>query len=230
MAEIIGFPHGRASSSTSESRFSKTSIGMPVASLNRLANGKDAVFRRARRLRKCDGEQPTRSARADTESAFAIKGSSGWASDIVAIISMRNSESQEQKFLVEMRRPFAVQVKCAMPTALHQRAFLLGEWIDALAGGAGLVRGYQTHMARELGITQGQVSSMIAGRKVPQSAELLLNLSELIGTTVNDLFKSPPPEAYINRLRPYSRFYNLYVGGTPKTSLRGSKAQSRLRA
>ena len=227
MADIIGFPHGRASAGSSEPRFSKTSIGMPVASLNRLAKGNEAVFRRARRLRKCDGEQPTRSAKAETASAFVMKGSSGWASDIMAIISTRNSLSQGQNFPVEISSAWAERLKCAMP---HQRTFFLGEWIDALAGGAGLVRGYQTHMADELEVTPGQVSSMIAGRKVPQSSELMLNLSELIGITVNDLFKPPPPEAYIARLRPYSRFYDLYVAGTPKTSLRSSKAQSRRRA
>lgn len=117
-----------------------------------------------------------------------------------------------------------------MAVAPQKRTFFLGEWIDAMSGGAKLIRGYQSHMAVQIGTSQPQLSNMISGRKVPQDPEVLLNLSELLGTTVNDLFKMPPPEPYLARLRPYSRFYDLYVTGTTKTDLGASKGQRRRRA
>lgn len=211
MGIVVEFHHARASS---RGLPSNSSTGMPVASLSRIASGKEAVFRLAARFRKCDGEHPTRSASAETSGSL-MNGSSGCASGMARIISIGNRQSQAQKFPLEIRALSFRAVKSAMPN----RTFLLGEWIDALAGGVRLVRGYQTGMAARLGITQGQVSNMISGRKTPQNAELLLDLSDLMGVSVNDLFKIPPPEAQMERIRPYSPFVAHYVSRPGKTVL-----------
>jgi len=77
------------------------------------------------------------------------------------------------------------------------RKFYLGEWIARLQRS-------QVDVAEAVGIGKPYLSQLISGEKKNPSAALVLQLSEVLGVTVNDLYKPPPTAASVESLRAYS--------------------------
>jgi transcriptional regulator with XRE-family HTH domain len=71
------------------------------------------------------------------------------------------------------------------PNRIARRIYL-GEWLARL-------RRKQVDLARAVGITPTYVSELISLKKPNPSPGLLLEISEWLGLTVNDLYRPPPP-------------------------------------
>jgi transcriptional regulator with XRE-family HTH domain len=85
-----------------------------------------------------------------------------------------------------------------MPAITRQYKKLhLGEWLARLS-----VK--QTDLARDVSITESYLSNLISGKKVNPSISLLLQISDRLGLSVNDLYKQPPSISAIEDLKNFS--------------------------
>lgn len=66
------------------------------------------------------------------------------------------------------------------------RRLYLGQWLARLGR-------KQAECARALDLTPAYISEIVSGKKKNLSPALLLDLSEWLGLTVNDLYRAPPP-------------------------------------
>jgi transcriptional regulator with XRE-family HTH domain len=73
----------------------------------------------------------------------------------------------------------------------------LGEWLARL-------NVKQADLARDIDITESYLSKLISGKKVNPAVSLLLQISDRLGLSVNDLYKPPPSIAALEDLRNYS--------------------------
>lgn len=69
----------------------------------------------------------------------------------------------------------------------------LGEWLKATGRD-------QKRCAEAAGVDASYISSLIDGRKRNPSAAVMLDISEYLGITVNDLYRKPPPLSAIESL------------------------------
>lgn len=67
------------------------------------------------------------------------------------------------------------------------RQLQLGPWLDRLGR-------KQVEAAKAAGVTAGYISDLVSGKKPNPSPGVLLDISEWLGLTVNDLYVMPPPE------------------------------------
>jgi transcriptional regulator with XRE-family HTH domain len=197
VGRVIRWPgHTRASSGVRKNE----SIDNPVVSLKRLASSKDALLRPALMLRKCGTEQPTRDASADAAASSAMNGARGCSvSDMAQYISIRNAKSQPKKFLSEMHRNTNGLVKLAMGRSLKKEARknFLGAWID-------LLEAEQKAVADAAGVGASYISNICRNVGKRPSIDVMLNISEFLGVSVNDLYKEPPPKSTLDRMADYS--------------------------
>ena len=73
------------------------------------------------------------------------------------------------------------------------RTIYLGEWLTRLGISV-------NDAAKAGGVGQSYISNMIAGRKDRPETSIMLGISELLGITVNDLYKRPPPQSTVDGL------------------------------
>jgi len=71
-----------------------------------------------------------------------------------------------------------------------ERIFYLSEWMDRL-------RVKPVDLARGIKVTETYVSEMRSRRKGQPSPDVLLDISEFLGLSVNDLFTKPPDRGTI---------------------------------
>lgn len=205
-ATILLFPqhrHGWAASKQAlGDGLRKASIGTspPDSSESRLARPRDASLRPAKMLRRCDSEQPTAPATAETVvPARSAQASIGCESDMTQIISSRNGESQRKIFPSETTWPANGLVPYGMGKARKAapREIFLGEWLAQFELGP-------TKAARIAGCSQGYISNIAAGLRTNVNALYLLRLSEHMKITINDLFRKPPPIAHVESIESLS--------------------------
>lgn len=65
------------------------------------------------------------------------------------------------------------------------RRLYLGQWLARLGR-------KQAELAREVAVTPAYVSELISGKKPNPTPGLLLDISDWLGLTVNDLYRPPP--------------------------------------
>lgn len=65
------------------------------------------------------------------------------------------------------------------------RQIFLGAWLDLFEVGV-------TAAAKVGGVTQSYLSNVIANRKTNVNVLILLQISEMLGITVNDMYQRPP--------------------------------------
>lgn len=190
--------HARASSATGRK---KASIGTcpSVSSLKREARPRDASLRPAKRLRRCDTEQPAASPSCSMDiSLDSIQRSIGCfsGSDMANTISTRNAKSQSKIFLVEIPVPGAVllQLRMAKSGNSEVRPIFLGDWLTHFQMGP-------TEAARIAGCDQSYISNIMAGRKKNINALYLLKLSEHFDLNINDFFRPLPSQSQITALQ-----------------------------
>lgn len=78
------------------------------------------------------------------------------------------------------------------------RTLHLGEWLSRLDR-------KPVELAKAIGVGESYISLLISGKKNNPSGKLLLDISEFLSLTVNDLYKPPPPPAAsdaLNHLNP----------------------------
>lgn len=189
--------HVRASMSSGRKN---SSIGTspPDNSLSRLARRSEASLRPAKRLRRCDSEQPAAVATAATVlSLRSIHEAIGC--DMKPSISGRNNKVKPEIFPPEMNSETNELVKCGMAkrSAPEPRKIFLQDWMDREEIGP-------SELAEYAGCTQGYVSSIAGNRKKNPNVLYLLKISERLGVTVNDLYLPPPPKAQIVAMQSYS--------------------------
>jgi transcriptional regulator with XRE-family HTH domain len=73
----------------------------------------------------------------------------------------------------------------------------LGEWLARL-------NVKQADLARDVDITESYLSKLISGKKVNPAVSLLLQISDRLGLSVNDLYKQPPSISAIEDLKSFS--------------------------
>lgn len=101
------------------------------------------------------------------------------------------------------------------------REFKLGAWLHYLGKAPGW-------LADEIGINEGYVSELISGKKTNPGIGILLQMSDKLGVTVNQLFEDPPKRDVGDTLRRLSptQFQILqslldeFPGRPPKTPRR----------
>lgn len=74
-----------------------------------------------------------------------------------------------------------------------ERKLFVGEWLARLGR-------KPTELAKAVGVTESYVSELISHKKDNPSPVLLLEVSEWLGLTVNDLYRSPPPAAAVSAI------------------------------
>jgi Helix-turn-helix len=182
----------------------KASIGTcpSVISLKRQASPRDASLRPAKRLRRCDMEQPAASPSCSMDISLAsIQRSIGCfsGSDMANTISTRNRKSQSKTFLVEIPVSGAVLLQLGM--AKHGnpevRPIYLGQWLKHFNVGP-------TEAAEIAGCDQSYISNIIAGRKKNINALYLLKLSEEFDLNINDFFRPLPNPSHIAAMQDLS--------------------------
>ena len=75
------------------------------------------------------------------------------------------------------------------PTRQFRRLYI-GEWISRLGR-------TQAEVAKEAGIGAPYLNNLIAGDRRNPGAHVLLEISEVLGISVNDLYRQPPPREAI---------------------------------
>jgi transcriptional regulator with XRE-family HTH domain len=73
------------------------------------------------------------------------------------------------------------------------RTFHLGEWLARLGR-------KPVELAKAVGVGESYISLLISGQKDNPSIRLLLDISEFLGLTINDLYRRPPPREASNAL------------------------------
>ncbi|CCE05809.1 hypothetical protein BRAS3843_1480040 [Bradyrhizobium sp. STM 3843] len=73
----------------------------------------------------------------------------------------------------------------------------LGEWLARL-------NVKQADLARDVGVTESYISNLISGKKVNPSISLLLEISDRLKLSVNDLYKQPPSISALDDLKDFS--------------------------
>jgi hypothetical protein len=195
MSVILQFSdHAQASPVTG---LKKASIGTcpSVISLKRQASPRDASLRPAKRLRRCEAEQPAASASSPMDISLAsIQRSIGCVSgsDIADSISTRNDKSQAKTFLVEIPVFGAVLLQLGMAKRGNSevRPIFLGDWLTHFEVGP-------TEAAEIAGCDQSYISNIIAGRKSNINTLYLLKLSEHFDLSINDFFRPLPHKSQI---------------------------------
>jgi plasmid maintenance system antidote protein VapI len=195
MENILPFSrHGAASSIAG---FKKASIGTtpPDISLKRLARPRDASFLPAKMLRTWAAEQPAASASCSTVISLDLAQRS-IGCDMGTDISPRNGQSQPKIFPPEIALPVSDLLQCDMaksdddePPEIH-----LGAWLDLFEVSVG-------EAADIAGCDQSYISNIIAGRKPNVNVLYLLRLSEKMGITVNDFYRSLPGRSHLAALK-----------------------------
>ena len=74
----------------------------------------------------------------------------------------------------------------------------VGEWVSRHLASSGK---QQKDFAEAVGIEDGYLSELMSGKKKNPSAHVLRAISEEIGITVNDLYRKPPNQAQLDRLK-----------------------------
>ena len=77
------------------------------------------------------------------------------------------------------------------------KPLFVGEWI-AQSGRR------PTEIAAAVDITDAYLSELISGKKKNPAAHVLRAISEVLGITVNDLYRKPPTQGQIDRLKSLS--------------------------
>ena len=70
------------------------------------------------------------------------------------------------------------------------RRLFIGEWLARLGK-------KQAEAAAAVGVTTPYMSELISGKKTNPGHEVLLDLSEWLGLTVNDFYRPPPPREQV---------------------------------
>ena len=70
------------------------------------------------------------------------------------------------------------------------RKLYISEWIARLGR-------HQSEIAEAVGIGDSYMSLLVSGRKNNPSGQLLFEISEVLGLSVNDLYRQPPPASAI---------------------------------
>lgn len=98
-----------------------------------------------------------------------------------------------------MTRNISALVNCGMGKRPNPspREIFLGDWIKFLDLKV-------VDVAKCAGCTQGYISNIARGAKDNINALYLLAISDMMGVTVNDLFKRPPPKSVVAQLESYS--------------------------
>jgi len=99
-----------------------------------------------------------------------------------------------------------------MPAAARKqiRKLYLNQWLVRLGK-------RPVDLAKHLGVGQPYITNLGKGTKSNPSVPILLEMSEFLGITVNDLFKEPPKARSVEELRGYSpsAVRQLLAPGTP---------------
>jgi transcriptional regulator with XRE-family HTH domain len=74
-----------------------------------------------------------------------------------------------------------------------QKKLYLGDWLDTL----GLT---QADLVRITGMTRAYISELCAGHKNNPSIAMLLDISDSMGISVNDLYRPPPERGVLKGL------------------------------
>lgn len=74
------------------------------------------------------------------------------------------------------------------------RTLHLGEWLSRLGR-------KPVELAKAIGVGESYISLLISGQKKNPSGALLLDISEFLGLSVNDLYEPPPPAETGNALK-----------------------------
>jgi transcriptional regulator with XRE-family HTH domain len=82
------------------------------------------------------------------------------------------------------------------PPEVDDDKLYLGEWLKALG-----IR--PAKVARETGINEGYLSSLISGRKRNPTRSILLRIAKSIGIEWHLLYEPPPPKAVIEQIKKY---------------------------
>jgi transcriptional regulator with XRE-family HTH domain len=95
-----------------------------------------------------------------------------------------------------MDTPLPLANHAGMPAKARPqfRKLYIGEWIARLNLRA-------EHIAQQVGIGPSYLSMLISGKKGNPSGLLLLQLSEAMGMTVNDLYKPPPGASQLEAVK-----------------------------
>ena len=101
-----------------------------------------------------------------------------------------------KKFPAGMSHLISELVHCGMGKSprLARRRIWINEWIAAIPGAT------QAEAAEAAGVSQPYLSNMGRGHKSNPSARIMLAISEYLGISVNDLYRSPPSQAAIESL------------------------------
>jgi transcriptional regulator with XRE-family HTH domain len=93
----------------------------------------------------------------------------------------------------------AVENYSGMPKAARTstRKLYLSEWLDRLGR-------RPVDLARHLGVGESYVSNLRSEKRSNPSIYILIDISEFLGVTVNDLFMPPPKAGTIGELKTYS--------------------------
>jgi len=83
-------------------------------------------------------------------------------------------------------------------TPVQTRKLYLSEWLARL-------RKRPVDLARHLGVTESYISNLKSDKRGNPSITILIEMSEFLGVTVNDLTKPPPRAATIEQLQGYSQ-------------------------
>jgi transcriptional regulator with XRE-family HTH domain len=86
-----------------------------------------------------------------------------------------------------------------MPSVRHSqyKKLHLGEWLARL-------NVKQADLARDVGVSEPYLSNLISGKKLNPAVSLLLKVSDRLGISVNDLYKSPPSISALEDLKSFS--------------------------
>lgn len=116
---------------------------------------------------------------------------------MAADISIRNWFCQPEKFPVEMQYELPGVVGFGMGSRRDKakRRNHLASWLEFFDVGPGEV-------AKAIKVNPSYVSNIARNAKNP-SADVMLDLSEYFGITVNDLYEQAPPKAAVTSLSRY---------------------------
>jgi transcriptional regulator with XRE-family HTH domain len=99
---------------------------------------------------------------------------------------------------MDMRTALPDHLRMARKPRRQFRKLYIGEWIARLGR-------QQSEIAEQAGIDKSYLNNIISGRKMNPGGAVLLDISEALGLSVNDLYRQPPPASAVeaaNRLSP----------------------------